>query len=187
MAGRGLFRNDPIKSAGMRRPLRRAKRPTAIADPRAELNALHNIGAALSSAWDLPTTLNKIAETTADVMRMDSCSLYLWDKKQNALVLKASTGLAPAALNVGKLQIGEGITGVAVETGKPIAVRDAANDPRFKYVPGTEEQRFKSLAAVPVISQGQIIGAMNVQTRRFHDWTKPEIDLLALIGELAAG
>jgi len=158
-----------------------------IADPRAELAALHDIGAALSAAWDLDTTLHKITETTADVMQMDSCSLYLLDKKQNALVLKASTGLSPAAFNVGKLQVGEGITGYAAETGRPVAVRDAANDPHFKYVPGTEEQKFKSLAAVPLISQGKIIGAMNVQTTTFHHWIKPEIDLLALIGELAAG
>ncbi len=163
------------------------KRTTRIADPRAELAALHDIGEALSAAWDLNTTLHKITETTANVMRMDSCSIYLLDQKQNALVLKASTGLSPAAFNIGKLQIGEGITGYAVESGKPVAVRDAVNDPRFKYVPGTEEQKFKSLAAVPLISQGNIIGAMNVQTKQFHHWTKPEIDLLSLIGELAAG
>lgn len=172
-----------------RAPLKTKRPPRAarIADPRAELRALHDIGAALSGAWDLDTTLHKITETTASVMRMDSCSIYLLDKKHNALVLKASTGLAPAAFNVGKLQIGEGITGYAVESGKPIAARDAVNDPRFKYVPGTEEQKFKSLAAVPLISAGTIIGAMNVQTRQFHHWTKPEVDLLALIGELAAG
>ncbi len=162
-------------------------RPPRIADPRAELRALHDIGAALSGAWNLDATLQKITETTADVMHVDSCSIYLWDKKQNALVLKASTGLSPAAFNVGKLQIGEGITGKAAETGKPIAVRDAVNDPRFKYIPGTEEQKFKSLAAMPLISQGNIIGAMNVQTTTVHHWTLPEIDLLSLIAELAAG
>jgi signal transduction protein with GAF and PtsI domain len=158
-----------------------------ISDPRAELQALHNIGAALSGAWNLDTTLHKITETTAAVMQLDSCSIYLWDKKQNALVLKASTGLSPRAFDVGKLALGEGITGAALESGKAVAVRDAANDPRFKYIPGTEEEHYKSLAAVPLISQGNKIGAMNVQTKRFHHWTRPEIDLLELIGELAAG
>ena len=163
------------------------KSNTRISDPRAELAALHDIGAALSGAWDLHTTLHKITETTAQVMRLDSCSIYLWDKKQNALVLKASTGLSPKAFDVGKLALGEGITGAALESGKSISVRDAANDPRFKYIPGTEEENYKSLAAVPLISQGNKIGAMNVQTKRFHHWTRPEIDLLELIGELAAG
>lgn len=157
-----------------------------ISDPRAELRALHNIGAALSAAFDLNTTLHKITETTTEVMELDSCSIYLWDKKRNLLVLKASTGLSPTSINVGTLQRGEGITGAALESGKAEAVRDAANDPRFKYVPGTGEESFKSLAAVPLISRGNIIGAMNVQTRTFRDWTTSEIDLLELIGELAA-
>lgn len=171
----------------------RTKKPVAkraarrISDPRAELAALHDIGAALGAAWDLNTTLHKITETTAQVMRMDSCSIYLFDKKANALVLKASTGLSPAAFNVGKLELGEGITGQAALSGKPIAVRDAPNDPRFKYVPGTEEQKFKSLLAVPVVSQGVIIGAMNVQTKKLHVYSQAEQDLLSLIGELAAG
>lgn len=158
-----------------------------IADPRAELAALHDIGEALSGAWDLDTTLHKITETTANVMRIDSCSIYLADKARRALILKASTGLSSAAINIGRLEMGEGITGHAAESGKPVAVRNAANDPRFKYIPGTEEQKFKSLLAVPLISQGNIIGAMNVQTRTFHEFKQPEIDLLSLIGELAAG
>jgi len=168
-------------------PPKKSKCPRRIADPRAELAALHDIGEALSGSWDLNTTLHKITETTANVMRMDSCSIYLVDKARRALILKASTGLSSAAINIGKLQMGEGITGAAAESGKPLAVRDAANDPRFKYVPGTEEQKFKSLLAVPLISQGNILGAMNVQTRTFHVFSKPEIELLSLIGELAAG
>ncbi len=167
--------------------MRTPKPNQRISDPRAELRALHNIGKALSAAFDLNTTLHKITETTTEVMRLDSCSIYLWDKKQNALVLKASTGLSSKAFNVGKLALGEGITGAALESGKSVAVRDARNDPRFKYVPGTDEEIYKSLAAVPLISQGNEIGAMNVQTKRFHHWTAPEMDLLELIGELAAG
>lgn len=170
--------------------MKRQPKPEAnhhIFDSRTELQALHNIGAALNTAWDLDTTLHKITETTTQVMRLDSCSIYLWDKKHNVLVLKASTGLSPASFGVSKLELGEGITGDALKTGKAVASRDAANDPRFKYVPGTEEEIYKSLAAVPLISQGNKIGAMNVQTKAFHQWTRPEMDLLELIGELATG
>ncbi len=186
MARRRLYGKALVKST--RKPrVHRAETHPRISDPRAELRALHNIGAALAGAFDLNTTLQKITQTTTEVMELDSCSIYLWDTKRNLLVLKASTGLSPAAFNVGTLHRGEGLTGAALESGTALAVRDAANDPRFKYVPGTGEEDFKSLAAVPLITQGNIIGAMNVQTRTFRDWTTSEIDLLELIGELAAG
>ena len=76
-------------------------RPRRISDPRAELAALHDIGEALSGASDLNNTLRKITETTANVMRMDSCSIFLVDKAGRALTLKASTGLSPEAINIG--------------------------------------------------------------------------------------
>src|SRR2546428_2168098 len=156
-------------------------------DLHAELEALREIGRALSAAHDVQATLQAISRTTANVMHMDSCSIYLLDKSQQSLTLKASTGLARAAVDHARLELGEGITGYAAQHGEPVAVRDAARDPRFKYLPETKEQKFKSLAAVPLISQGTIIGAMNVQTTRYHAYTQPEIELFSLIGELAAG
>ncbi len=174
-------------SAQRTRPQQKSSSPRRISDPRAELAALRAIGRALSSAWDLTTTLQTISETTADVMRMDSCSIYLIDKSGQTLILKASTGLAPTAVNQAKLQLGEGITGFAAQSGQAVAVRDAARDARFKFLPETHEQDFKSLLAVPLVGQGKIIGAMNVQTRTYHRYTQPEIELLSLIADLAAG
>ena len=158
-----------------------------ISDPRAELRALRGIGRALSSAWDVAATLDTISRTTARVMRMDSCSIYLLDKSGRELILKASTGLSPHALNQAKLRVGEGITGYAARSGKPVAVRDVVKDARLKYQPETEEQKFHSLLAVPLISQGTLIGAMNVRTVAVHRYTRSEIELLSLIGDLAAG
>ena len=169
----------------------RAPKPRAmrkrISNPRAELAALRDIGRALSSAWDLTTTLQAISATTTDVMRVDCCSIYLLDEARQLLILKASTGLSPTAVNQAKLQLGEGINGYAALSGKPIALRDAAKDDRFKFLPETHEQRFKSLLAVPLISHGQVIGTMNVRNTAYHRWTRPEVELLALIGDLAAG
>ncbi len=166
---------------------RTARTHRKSSDLHAELEALREIGRALSAAHDVQATLQAISKTTANVMHMDSCSIYLLDKSQRALILKASTGLARAALDHARLELGEGITGYAAQHGEPVAVRDAARDPRFKYLPETKEMKYKSLMAVPLISQGSIIGAMNVQTARYHQYTQPEIELLSLIGELAAG
>ncbi len=46
---------------------------------------------------------------------------------------------------------------------------------------------FASLLAVPMNSEQRAIGAMNVQPLEPHDFTADEIELLALIGDLAAG
>ncbi len=172
---------------GLRPIPRKKSRGSKISAPRAELEALGDIGRALSSARDLYTTLQAISATTAEVMRVDCCSIYLLDESRQSLILKASTGLSPRAVNQARLQLGEGINGFAAQTGKPVALRDAANDARFKFLPETQEQKFRSILAVPLMSQGKVTGTMNVRTTTYHSWTRPEIELLALIGNLAAG
>ncbi len=151
------------------------------------LTGLREIARALSAAWDVDSTLDLIAEKTAHVMGVDSCSIYLLDDARESLWLRASTGLAKKALGRGSLRMGQGLTGWAAQHGQPVAIRDAQADPRFHYVPWTEEQIFRSLLAVPLINRERVIGAMNVQTFALHDFTGDEIELVTLISDLAAG
>jgi len=146
---------------------------------------LREIARALSAAWDLDTTLDLIARKTTQVMRVDSCSIYLLEGE--TLWLRASTGLAWQAVGRGSLKMGQGLTGWSALHGVPVAERDAQADPRFHYVPYTEEKNFRSLLAVPLINRERVLGALNVQTLDFHDFTPEEIELAELISDLAAG
>jgi GAF domain-containing protein/anti-sigma regulatory factor (Ser/Thr protein kinase) len=158
-----------------------------LAQKQAQLTALGEIGRALNSAWALEPTLDLISRQTTQIMGVDSCSIYLLQPDGAVLILKATTGLALEAVGRATLRLGEGLTGWAAREGRPVAVRDAAADSRFKLLPETQEKGLRSLAAVPLTNQGRVIGAMNVQTARFHDFDGDEIELLALIGDLAAG
>jgi signal transduction protein with GAF and PtsI domain len=153
----------------------------------AQLAALREIGRAINEASELAHTLELITSKTAAVMGMDSCSIYLYDEAGEYLVLNATTGLAPESVGVARLQRGEGLTGWSAEQRQPVAVADAARDPRFKYLAETKESIYQSLLAVPLTHQGRVIGAMNVQTRAYHAYTADEIDLLSLIADMAAG
>ncbi len=153
----------------------------------AEISALRAISRAIGAALDLDTTLQLITKTTSEVMGMDSCSIYLLDPSGEYLVLKASTGLAEDAVGRARLRFGEGITGWTSKTGQPVASSDAVSDPRFVYLPETQEQQFRSLAAVPLVTAGRVLGAMNVQTTARHEYTADEMELLELIADLASG
>ena len=75
------------------------------------------------------------------------------------LILKATTGLYPQAVDHAALLMGQGITGWAASNRETVAVRDAWHDYRFYPVPNTRERPFKSLMAVPLISQDGKLGA----------------------------
>jgi signal transduction protein with GAF and PtsI domain len=158
-----------------------------LAQKRVQLAALREISRAINAAWDLDTTLDLITRTTARVMGMDSCSIYLLDDAGTHLILAATTGLDASAVGRARLALGEGLTGWAALHGAPVALGEAADDPRFKYLPETGETRFHSLAAVPLISGDHIVGAINIQTTPQHTFTSDEIELLGLVADLAAG
>ncbi len=160
--------------------------PPAL-QPATMVASLREIARALSAAWDVDTTLDLIARKTAQVMLVDSCSIYLLEAGDETLWLRASTGLSPQALGRTSLKMGEGLTGWAAQSGQPVAARDAKSHPRFKLLPQTREQTFKSLLAVPLVNRERVIGALNVQTRAFREFTEDEVELAALISDLAAG
>jgi len=151
------------------------------------LAPLREIARALSSAWDLDTTLHLISQKTTEVMNVDSCTLYLLDPDGQTLRLRASTGLARRALGRATLQVGEGMTGYAVAKNQPVYSANAHTDPHFKWVDEAEEMGFKSLLAVPLVIENQPLGALNIQTVTAREFTVGEVEMLAFIGDLAAG
>ncbi|MCP4359533.1 MAG: GAF domain-containing protein [Chloroflexi bacterium] len=158
----------------------KSTRPQAV-------TALREMARALSAAWDLDSTLDLIAHKTTEVMHVDSCSIYLLDPDGELLRLQASTGLAKRAVGRATLKVGAGMTGYAVERNQPIHAADAQHNPHFKWVDETDEMPFCSLLAVPLTIEADVIGAMNVQTKRPYTFHNADIEILSLIGDLAAG
>jgi signal transduction protein with GAF and PtsI domain len=155
-------------------------RPVAVA-------ALREIARALSAAWDLDTTLDLIVRKTTEVMQVDSSTIYLLDPGSETLLLRAPTGLPRRALGRASLKVGQGMTGYAVQENKPIHAADAQNAPHFKWVDEADEKSLRSLLAVPLVIESEPIGGLNVQTFEPHHYNQDEIELLSLIGDLAAG
>ena len=150
------------------------------------MTALREIVRSLSAAWDLDSTLDLIARKTTEVMGVDSCSIYLLDPNGRSLRLQASTGLAKRAVGRSTLDLGEGMTGYAVANNRPVFAANARQNPHFKWVEEAEERGFVSLLAVPLVIEGEPIGALNVQTLKQRHFTPTEVELVSLIGDLAA-
>lgn len=151
------------------------------------LTALREIAHVLSTTWDLDSTLDLIVRKTTEVMHVDSCTIYLLDPDGEVLRLRASTGLARRAWGRTTLKVGEGMTGYAVQRNQPVHAISAQDDPHFKLIDEAEESAFQSLLAVPLLLEAEPIGALNVQNITPHAFTADEIEIVSLIGELAAG
>jgi two-component system, sensor histidine kinase PdtaS len=149
-----------------------------------QLAALQSVNSAANSSLDLSTVLELTVKTVQSVTRSDLCSIYLFDDQRNDLVLQASTGLSPQVIGRARMLIGEGITGWAAQSGKPVAVADAWADSRFKYIPESGEESFRSMLSVPIIlfTVQKLVGVLNVQTTLVRNWAADEIAFVETVG-----
>src|SRR6059058_4422827 len=136
---------------------------------------------AVNSTLDLEEVLSLVATKVADALHGDACFVYLYDERNNELVLRATHGTAIDEMTSRpRMRPGEGITGAAAEERAPVMIPAQAHlDPRFKRFPNLAESQYESILAVPILDRGEKLeGALNVRTRRPRAFTQGEIDLL---------
>ena len=99
--------------------------------------------------------LSEIVSVVAGEMVAEVCSAYGL-RGGEILELRATHGLAPAAIGRTRLRVGEGIVGLVAATGQVANLADAQNHPGFAYRAETGEEKFASMLAVPVRRGGRM-------------------------------
>ena len=152
-------------------------------DERFELMSLDEITRLVSAEIPLVKVLDEIAGKIAARMRVEVCSIYL--NRGGQLVLSATHGLAKEAVGKVRLAIGEGITGAAAKTGKPVAVPDAAADPRYRHFAVAREEMYKAMLSHPILEEGgRVVGVINIQTVRARSFTPAETSYISVVAGL---
>jgi signal transduction protein with GAF and PtsI domain len=149
-----------------------------------ELSLLYKISHTVSSSLDLNEVLSQIIDIVLKESGGDSIFLYLLDRQNKELVLRASKNPHPRMLGKIKLKIGEGITGWVARENKPVAIsRNASDDPRFKFFHNLPEDRYQAFLSVPVINKGMVIGVINIQHKKPHEYSESTISLIKTIAD----
>ena len=149
-----------------------------------DIGFLHEIAARMSLAPPLHEVLREVVRFAAAVVECDSCFVYVLEKDE--LVLRASKNPHPEIIDRLKLKLGEGITGWVAEHREPAAVpQNAMKDPRFKFFNDLPEDRFEAFLSVPLMSRGRLVGVINLQNRKPHQYSKREISMISTVGTLA--
>jgi len=159
----------------------------ALARVQRENETLYAVIKTVSSSLDLDRVLDGIVEIATDATGCHACFIYFVDAER--LVLRAAS--PRYAHLVGQLTWGldEGLTGWVARTKTPEFIRDhALDDPRMKYVPELEEERFQSMVAVPVIApDGDVLGVVVLHTQAPREFDDGVLNFLVHTASLAAG
>jgi signal transduction protein with GAF and PtsI domain len=148
---------------------------------------LQEIVSTVASSIELAEVLPAVVRLMSDASGVHGCFVYLVEDEQ--LVMRAAS--PPYEAQIGKVVFGRGesLAWWAIEHGEPAFIRDnALADPRVKYVPELEEERYQSLLAVPIVGRdGEAIGAITAHTAAPREFADDEVDFIVTSASLVAG
>ena len=149
---------------------------------------LQQIVSTVASSLELTEVLRAVVRLMSEASGVQACFAYLVDESGERLVLRAAS--PPYERQAGKvvMERGEGLAWWAAERGEPAFIRDSAlADPRTKYFPELEEERFQSLLALPVVGRsGEVIGVITAHTEAPREFSDDEVDFLVASAALVA-
>ena len=144
----------------------------------------------MAGAGTAQERLDRIATTIAADLVAEVCSIYVL-RAGEVLELFANTGLTPEAVHLTRLNIGEGLIGVIAQRARPLALTNLQDHPAYAYRPETGEERYHSLAGVPILRDGRVTGVLAIQNRTQRQYTEEELETLEtiamVVAELIAG
>jgi GAF domain-containing protein len=159
----------------------------ALERVRRENQTLYAVIKTVSSSLALDRVLGGIVQIASDATDCHACFVYFLEGER--LVLRAAT--PQYAHLVGELELGldEGLTGWVARTKTPEFIREnALQDPRMRYVPELEEERFQSMIAVPVLAKaGEVIGVIVLHTQAPREFEDDVLNFLVHTASLVAG
>jgi putative methionine-R-sulfoxide reductase with GAF domain len=149
-----------------------------------ELAALRKIVMAINSRIDdLDQVVHIILEKACELVSAAHGSLMLFNADTDSLRIAAVIGASwTPEKKACILRAGEGITGWVAATGQPYFCADTKNDKH--YFPLFEG--VSSELAVPVISQGKILGVINLDSERLSAFALADLELMGMLADHAA-
>ena len=87
-----------------------------------ELQLLYRIGQTLEDSLDLREVVGPVLETLASQMGMTRGTLTLLNRQTGQIMIESAHGLSDEQVKRGRYQLGEGVTGKVVQTGRPMVV-----------------------------------------------------------------
>ncbi len=119
--------------------------------------------------------MQRTVEMVADHLATEVCSIYIYDDDEQRLVLKATTGLNTASVGKISLDLGEGLTGLALKELRPIYVCNASTHPNYKFFSGLQEEDYETFLAVPITRGIQRIGVLVLQRKERMEFAENEL------------
>ncbi len=140
-----------------------------------EINLLYDITEKLAASLDPRDVAELAIHETLKMVPADHASMMVFDDKTGYLqvIAEIGSGIEPKAV----VEVGKGISGSVIVSGKAEIVNDVGNDTR--HVPGAV--RIRALMCAPLRLKDRVMGVINMGRSGEGSFTAEELKLLSAI------
>ncbi|MGW8188616.1 MAG: sigma 54-interacting transcriptional regulator [Desulfobacterales bacterium] len=135
-----------------------------------ETTLLYEISKALNEHLDLKKSLYKVLDILSSSLKMERGTITILDPLRNEIHIEVAHGISKSAVSRVKYQLGEGITGRVIQSGKMIVIPKISEEPHFLDRTASRRSRdFRELSffCTPIKKGNQVVGALSVD--RLYD------------------
>jgi signal transduction histidine kinase len=149
-----------------------------------ELRALGDVSQAVNSTLELETVLSTIVAKAVQLSTTDAGTIYVFEEASQEFQLRASYGMDQSLVDAVKghhLRLGDTVISQAALQRKPVQLPDVQRDSSL-VLDVILRAGFRALLAIPLLSEGQIIGSLVVRRKEPGEFSARTVDLLQTFG-----
>ncbi len=143
-----------------------------------ETAALAEVGRDISSTLELSTVMDRIARHARNLLNASSSAIFLPEPDGQSYRAIVAVGDIASEIQSTVINVGEGIIGNIVQSGRAEFVNDASSDKRAILIPGTENEEHERLMVAPLLAGKTVKGAMAVWRTGGQPFADTELEFL---------
>ena len=154
-----------------------------------ELEALREVGEAVSSSLDVGDVLSTIAMHAVELSGTDGGSIMEYSDRDRGFIVRSVYATEPSVierLRSVRIDLDETLVGRAAKQRRPLAVTDLGAVELDPHLQVLFDAGWRSVVAVPMLRDDQIVGSLVVRRKRTGDFSEETLDLLETFASQSA-
>jgi signal transduction histidine kinase/CheY-like chemotaxis protein len=153
------------------------------------LEALREVGEAVSSSLDVDNVLSTIAMHAVELSGTDGGSIMEYSERDRCFLVRSTYGTEPGVvdrLRSVRIDLDETLVGRAARRRQPIAITDLEAvelDPHLQIL---FDAGWRSVVAVPMLREDRIVGSLVVRRKETGDFSRETLELLETFASQSA-
>ena len=148
-----------------------------------EVFNLYELAREFSGSVNLSETLETFAKKVGEFVPFDTCALYLMDGQAGTVTAAHVEGTNAELLALRRIEAGQGATGFALKSLE--TVQNVDPDLDFIHAQPDLLEQYTTMASVPLISDGALLGAVSIYSKELEYYAEEHIRLLETIARIA--